>query len=227
MTKPKLGIEEVLQIVLHHQIDRQKFPVVLVAVRGYYLNTMGKPGANDRGIYDDACFAVTPHECRAYNFNTDPSAYRKGQGRGAEKGMASLKTGVWMYRTGLHKGYAAFVQAGEVTVTRDGVKGNYEDTGWFGINLHKGGVNGTSSLGCQTWPREQFDDAKKFIYAELEAYDQRVFPYVLVGEEETHLALGVVPQASANLNDHAQSQETAPLSQSQPSQGPKKVKERA
>lgn len=182
MSTPKLGIESVLKLISEHKIDRDKFPVVLVAIRGYYLDTMGKSGANDRGIYDDACFVVTPEECRAYNFNTDPSSYRKGYGRGAEKGMASLKSGVWMYRTGLHKGYAAFVQAAEVTVVRDGAKGNYEDTGWFGINLHRGGSNSTSSEGCQTWPRDQFDGAKEFIYAQLARYHQDKFPYVLVDE---------------------------------------------
>ncbi len=185
MNKPKLGIEGVLKLIADHNVDRHKYPVVLVAVRGYFRDTMGKPGANDRGIYDDACFVVTPNEMRAYNFNTDPSGYRKGSGRGSEKGMASLKPGVWMYKTGLHKGYAAFVQAGEVTVVRDGTHGNYEDHGYFGINLHRGGVNGTSSLGCQTWPREQFDGAKEFIYGQLHAYGEGPFPYVLVDGEHS------------------------------------------
>lgn len=184
MSKPNLGIEGVLKIVESNKIDRTQNPVVLVAIRGYYLDSMGVPGENDRGIYDDACFVVTPEECRAYNFNTDPSFYRKGQGRDAEKGMAQLKPGVWKYRTGLHKGYAAFVQADEVVVLRDGLKGNYEDRGWFGINLHKGGANGTSSEGCQTWPKDQFDAAREFIYHELSRYRQTTFAYVLVDEKD-------------------------------------------
>ena len=37
-----------------------------------------------------------------------------------------------------------------MTVVRDGVTGDYADTGSFGINIHNGGWRTTSSLGCQT-----------------------------------------------------------------------------
>jgi len=124
----------------------------VVGVRGYYRDTMGKPGVNDRGIYDDALFIVAPGlHFSSWNANTDPSRYRNGKGTGAGKGMASLKTGLWRaHRFGLHKGYPALIQiGGAVTVVRDG-QPPYEDTGYFGINIHKGGVTTTSSEGCQT-----------------------------------------------------------------------------
>ena len=38
--------------------------VVLVGVRGYFAS-LGAPGRNDRGIYDDAIFLVTPEDFQA------------------------------------------------------------------------------------------------------------------------------------------------------------------
>jgi len=130
----------------------------VVGVRGYYRDTMGKPGVNDRGIYDDAVFIVAPGlHFSAYNGNTDPSAYRKGKGTDAGKGMATLKPGLWRaHKFGAHKGYPALIQiGGQVTVTRDGDP-PYDDAGWFGINIHKGGRNTTSSEGCQTIHPDQW-----------------------------------------------------------------------
>ncbi|WP_439540864.1 hypothetical protein [Sphingomonas sp.] len=130
----------------------------VVGVRGYYLDTMGKPGVNDRGIYDDAIFIVAPGlHFSAYNGNTDPSGYRKGKGTGAGKGMANLKPGLWRaHQFGNHKGYPALIQiGGKVTVTRDGDP-PYDDTGFFGINIHKGSFTKTSSEGCQTIHPDQW-----------------------------------------------------------------------
>jgi len=157
-TRPKLAEADVLAKVRALGIGpRDK--LFLVGIRGYYRDTMGKPGVNDRGIYDDAIFIVAPGiHFSAWNGNTDPSRYRNGAGTGAGKGMASLNTGLWRaYRFGLHKGqYRALVQTGgKVTVTRDGTP-PYEDTGYFGINIHKGGYTTTSSEGCQTVHPDQW-----------------------------------------------------------------------
>ena len=97
--------------------------VYLVGVRGYYRDTMGKVGTNDRGIYDDALFIVGPETFTAFNANTDPSAFRKN--------VATLVPGVHPYRPGNHGisrpggGYPAFRPATkneELPVTRDGVR---------------------------------------------------------------------------------------------------------
>lgn len=56
----------------------EKYAVVLVGVRGYYLDSMGTVGKNDRGIYDDAIFLVTPDTFASFNANTDPSAFKTG-----------------------------------------------------------------------------------------------------------------------------------------------------
>lgn len=162
-------------------------PLIIVGVRGYYRDTLGKPGANDRGIYDDAVFIVAPEAFVAYNANVDPSGYRKGSGIGARKGMASLKSGLWQaHRFGLHRGkYMALIQTGgEVTVSRDGDP-PYEDTGYFGINIHKGSVGSTSSEGCQTIPAGQWDgfiatamdQAKRLFGA---SWAKTTIPYLLV-----------------------------------------------
>ena len=161
--------------------------LTVVGVRGYYRDTLGAVGRNDRAIYDDALFIVSDDAFVAFNANTDPSGYRKGKGASAAKGMASLDAGLYrVHRFDLHRGqYLALCQrAGQVTVTRDGDP-PYQDTGMFGINIHRGGVNGTSSEGCQTLPPDQWpafiataqDQAKRVNGA---SWKSEVVPYVLL-----------------------------------------------
>jgi lysozyme len=127
-------------------------PVCLVGIRGYYRDSMGAKGKQDRGIYDDAIILVSPNAHVAYNANVDPS--RSGRNPSNGKGYASLKPGVYRYKIGRHgisrgNPYKALVQAGPVTVMRDG---GVEETGWYGINIHRGGIKTTGSEGCQTLP---------------------------------------------------------------------------
>jgi lysozyme len=158
----------------------------VVAVRAYYRDTMGQPGKNDYGIYDDAIFIVTPEGMSAWNGNTDPS--RIGWNPGAGKYMARLKPGVWQFRRLKHHpgrpdGYMAFGQGDKpVTVERireDGTVARTE-TGCFGINLHRGGVNGTSSEGCQTVPRDQWPLFDRTLAEALEESEGIWFPYILL-----------------------------------------------
>jgi lysozyme len=157
-------------------------------MRGYYRDTMGTVGRNDRGIYDDAIFLVSPAFFGSYNGNTDPSRIRKGRGTGAEKGMASLQTGLWrVHRFDKHNGrYLALCQrAGKVKVIRDGSSEDYEDFGTFGINIHNGGWKTTSSLGCQTIHPTQWqsfitsavDQAKRYFGSK---WDKTTIPYALL-----------------------------------------------
>ena len=93
-----------------------------------------------------------------------------------------------MHKFDLHKGkYLALCQrAGEVTVTRDGDP-PYPDTGDFGINIHKGSYNSTSSEGCQTIHPDQWesfismakDQARRYFG---DAWQKKVVPYVLIEE---------------------------------------------
>lgn len=147
-------------------------PIYLVGIRGYYHDDHGD---NERGIYDDAIFLVTPQSFVAFNANVDPSVFRRG--------IAKLKSGVWSYKVGTHglskpkdRQYTALVQAGVVTVQRDG---QGEDTGEFGINIHRGGNTGTSSLGCQTIHPSQWDAFIGLVRSELGRANQRIIPYLL------------------------------------------------
>lgn len=151
-------------------------PLALVGIRGYYLDTMGAPGKNDRGIYDDAILLISKEAYVAFNANTDPAAYRKG--------VANLKPGLWQYKLGIHglskpkdKQYEALVQAAPVTVTRDQ---QGDDTGYFGINIHRGGYNSTSSLGCQTIFPDQWPAFIALVKSELKRTGLKTLPYLLV-----------------------------------------------
>jgi lysozyme len=108
--------------------------------------------------------------------------------------MAHLKAGVWYahkldYHGGSAGAYRAICQRlKDVTVIRDGLNGtSYEDTGRFGINIHRGSYNGTSSLGCQTIHPDQWqsfismamDHMKRLHGAKWES---TVIPYILIEE---------------------------------------------
>jgi lysozyme len=127
----------------------------LVGERGYFLNTMGEPGENDRDIYDDAIFLITPTCFMSWNANVDPSPYQTG--------VASLVPGVYTFALDVHGKskpkslqYPCLQQYGDVTVRRDGPNGGTLDKGDFAIQIHRGSYDSTSSLGCQTIPPDQW-----------------------------------------------------------------------
>lgn len=155
--------------------------VALVGIRGYYRDSMGEVGKNDRGIYDDAMFLVSPNAYATFNANTDPSIRRAG--------IAVLKPGVHRYRKGKHGlskpggGYPALRPANpdeSLPVTRDG----QGDSMGIAINLHKGGYNTTSSEGCQTIYPSQWPAFVSLVYSEMDRAGQKTIPYLLVEEEE-------------------------------------------
>jgi lysozyme len=193
-SRPKLSAVDV-RTILKAKVPTLRDKVAVVGIRGYYSDSMGKPGQNDRSIYDDAAFVVLSDRVVSFNFNTDPSAFRTG--------MATLIPGVYRFIAGWHKignpsGHAAFRQHGPVTVSRDNV--GFE-SGSFGINLHMGGNSGTSSLGCQTVPREQWSEFRSTVYGALGIKVARINPftsglkdatvtYVLVTKAEAEKIIG-------------------------------------
>lgn len=150
--------------------------VALVGIRGYYRDTMGEVGKNDRGIYDDAIFLISPNAYATFNANADPSVKRKG--------IAVLKPGVHRYRKGKHGlskpggGYPALRPANpaeELPVTRDGVG----DSMGIAINIHRGGYLTTSSEGCQTIYPAQWEAFIALVYSEMDRAGQKTIPYLL------------------------------------------------
>lgn len=172
--KPIAAQERIEEIAHKALANRGYYPVHLVAVRGFF-----SPDQNQRKIYDDAIFLLSPNCYCGFNANVDPGAFVKH--------IATLKTGTWMYKLGIHglskpkaQQYEALVQAADVTVIRDE---EGEDTGRFGINIHRGGFTKVSSLGCQTIPPQQWPSFISSVKAQLQLNNQKVIPYILTEEK--------------------------------------------
>jgi lysozyme len=199
---PRQPADVTRNILRAHNVQHE---IALVGVRGYRQDTMGVPGKNDIGIYDDAIFLVTPAAVYNYAANTDPGANRYG--------MATLRPGLWTYKLGMHGlskprhpsgtilftsykyQYEAFTQAGQVEVYRFGTENFKAGTqhskfgyclgagvwrGWFGINIHCGGETTTSSEGCQTTQPELWADLHGRGKKAMQAGRVETIPYLLV-----------------------------------------------
>ena len=127
----------------------------------------------------------------AFNANTDPSVVRPKTP--TKQGIATLAPGIYFaHKFDLHAGktlppYPAICQrAAKVTVLRDLPNGDSEpDTGMFGINIHRGSMNSTSSEGCQTIYPKQWDsfynlakDQAQKLYGAN--WKKQVIPYILI-----------------------------------------------
>ncbi len=143
-----------------------------IFMRPFELNIVGvrsdstKPNAFDDAIYtfyNDGGGKVVQHQFPA---TTDPGTYWL-QNPMNPQGTAILKEGQYInsHAMGLHRGkYMALVQQQPVTVLRDydrnavlDFNNGREDTGLFGINIHRASETGTTktvdhySAGCQVF----------------------------------------------------------------------------
>lgn len=177
-SRPKAKRDEVLRMLTTALGYVPNEPVYLVGIRGYYRDTMGKVGENDRGIYDDAIYLISPNKTLSFNANTDPSKYTPG--------VAKLICGIHRYRPGKHglskpkTAYPAFRPATpdeSLPVTRDGQKGIFKGVA---INIHKGGYNYTSSAGCQTIYPDQWQEFKTETDQALAKEGMKEFDYILI-----------------------------------------------
>ena len=204
MKTPQISEAEILAILDANNVDPDES--AMLAIRGYWLDSIGRKGLNDRRVYDDAIIAYHPKRgFLRYQGNTDPNGYRAGYGTAeSTKGMAMLKPGVWRFGVGRHRGKRAFRQCMPFTVIRDG-NPPYEDTGWFAIDLHAGGETSTQSLGCQTLPASTFSQLQPIFYQWLDETENRKmhndfgdlvrsFDYVLIEETERRAGNVIVPR---------------------------------
>ena len=78
--------------------------------------------------------------------------------------------------------YEALVQADKVTVSRDsgevGVAPKL-DTGFFGINIHRGGYKTVSSEGCQTIYPDLWDTFMRLVKESMASAKSQKIAYVL------------------------------------------------
>lgn len=178
-SKPQITRQRVDALLKRHSIDLTKVGCVLIGVRGYYRDSMGKKGKNDIGVYDDAFIWVDATDMATFNGNTDPSRYYQR--------VATLVAALYWYKKGLHgvsrgNPYPAFRQAGPVRVRRFQAKdGSFkEEPLGDTINIHRGGANTTSSAGCQTVPPDQWGAFKAYGDMLIARHKLARFPYLLV-----------------------------------------------
>lgn len=177
MNTPRASRQDVLDAIPYaYEPDE----VIVVGVRGYYRDSMGAPGVNDFGIYDDAIFVLSPDTFVSFNANTDPSVKKRD--------VAILLPGIYPYKPGLHglsrpNPYPAFRPATpneELPVMRYGEATIPSKRPGVAINIHRGGNNTTSSLGCQTIHPSQWNAFHALLSLELKKWKQKVFNYILI-----------------------------------------------
>lgn len=175
----------------------------------YQLNIVGvRADLNIPNKFDDKMYVFWNSENgwqgKYFTVTTDPGTYWLNNPMQKE-GTAILKQGQYInsHKIGLHQGkYKALTQQKPVTVIRDydrnallDFNNGKEDTGLFGINIHRANAVGTTknidkySAGCQVF--ENADDFAKFL--ELAEKHNTMygnnFTYTLVDERALNRAI--------------------------------------
>ncbi len=74
--------------------------------------------------------------------------------------------------------YQCLVQAGPIRVTREGI--GEVPPGFFGINVHRGGISTPGSEGCQTLPPSEWSEFMKVVWKTLQMRSIYVIDYLLI-----------------------------------------------
>lgn len=166
---PQISREEAVE--LFESLTGSVDGVALLAIRGYYLNSMGARGRNDRRVYDDAICILTESEIFRYQANVDPSVNRYR--------VATLVPGVYDVVKHRHKGRYASFQIVEDVVRRDGI--SELDRGRHGINIHYDSEGlPTGSLGCLTLRKSQYWAFQKRLYALMDKHAKPSIKLLLI-----------------------------------------------
>lgn len=144
--------------------------------------------------FDDKIYLITPTQYLGFDATTNPGVHWL-KTFFSPGGTAVLKPGQYLYQVGIHRGYEALVQAAPVTIYRDtnqdskSDEGGKEETGYFGINIHRAAqdhiskINDMWSAGCQVMCNPA--DFKLFMDT-IKDYSAKSgvkkFPYYLIHE---------------------------------------------
>lgn len=156
---------------LYESMKQAGYRVFEDQAKDYNLNIIGvRSSGQEVNVFNDSLHVIWKYNNRwshwKFRITTDPGLhYLQNPVSGA--GTAILKTGQYRgaYRLGRHRGkYEALVQVGPVTIIRDfdrdarlDFTGGREQTGIFGINIHRASSTHTStqvdrwSAGCQVF----------------------------------------------------------------------------
>jgi len=152
-----------------------------------------RSAANEKNKFDDHIYLINGPMMHVFTGTTNPGTHWL-KNLLNPKGTAVLKPGQYVdsWKLGLHQGkYKALVQAKPITVYRDGDKDDVaeetkvEQTGLFGINIHRANASAISSIidkwsaGCQVLNNpEQFNT----LLAACERSGKKTFTYTLLRE---------------------------------------------
>ncbi|HEY5746646.1 MAG TPA: hypothetical protein VIU12_11255 [Chryseolinea sp.] len=202
---PEIVPAEVKAVI--EAMDRLGHLVFRSSEKNYNLNLVGLRSDNATpNAFDDQFWVFWKWENRwtlkKYKITTDPGLSYLTQPEN-KFGTAILKEGQYKHshRLGKHKGkYEALVQANPVTVIRDfnrdkrlDFASGKEQTGIFGINIHRSTPNGESifvnkwSAGCQVFARsEEYNDFIKLCKLAIGEWGNK-FTYTLMRRQDLRM----------------------------------------
>ena len=152
-------------------------------------------------VFNDFIIVVCEGQIKAWTVTTDPGTFWLNNPLN-RLGTAVLKPDQYIncYSLGHHQGkseHPALVQTGKVTVYRDNDRDNKsetgkEDTGMFGINIHRSNSNGRTmsigkwSAGCQVFQKKSDHDQFLEVCSMYKQSLNNKFTYTLLEEKDFH-----------------------------------------